>query len=67
MYLNEYRSKSERSVKSETICTPKGMLAVDIRTVLLAQIKLLNKKLAESSLNKANMSQVQALRCDLCG
>lgn len=46
---------------------PKGMLAVDTHTTLLAQIELFNKKLVKSSLSKANMSQVEALRCDLYG
>lgn len=64
MCLNEYRSKCDRSVKIETIGTPKGMLVVDTHTAVLAQIELLNKKLVESGLGKANMSQVQALRCD---
>lgn len=66
MCLNEYCSKSLRSVKFETLGTPKGLLVVDTHTALLAQIELLTKKLAESSLSKANMSQVEALRCDLC-
>ena len=47
--------------------TPKGMLAVDIHTILLTQIELLNKKLVENSLGKANLSQEQSLRCDFCG
>lgn len=67
MCLNEYISKSERSVKLETFGTPKGMLVVDTHTAFLAQIELLNRKLAECSFGKANVSQVQALRCDLCG
>lgn len=45
--LNEYCSKSERSVKIETLGKPKGMLAVDIHIVLLSQIELLNKKQLE--------------------
>lgn len=65
--LNEYCSTSERSVKIEAFGTPKGMLAVDTHIALLAQIELLNEKLAESSLGKANVSQVQALRCDFYG
>lgn len=56
--MNEYRSKSERSVKMETVGTPKGMLSIGTHTSLLAHIELLNKKLAESSLVKANVSQV---------
>lgn len=67
MCLNEYCLKGERSVKIEIVGTPKGMLVVDNHTALLAQIELLNKKLAESDLSKANVSQVQALRCNLCG
>lgn len=47
--------------------TPKGMLAIDTHTAHLAQILLLNKKLAERSLGKANVSQVHALRCDFYG
>lgn len=43
------------------------MLIVDTHIVFLTQIELLNKKLAKSSLGKANMSQVQTLRCDFCG
>ncbi|XP_050915607.1 uncharacterized protein LOC127130683 [Lathyrus oleraceus] len=46
---------------------PKGMLDIDTHNALLAHIELLNKKLAESNLVKANVIQVQALRCDLCG
>lgn len=56
MCLNESRSKSDKLVKIETASTPKGMLAVDTHTALLAQIELLNKKLAESSLSKENVS-----------
>lgn len=67
MCLNEYRSKSDKSVKIEIVGIPKGMLVVDTHTSLLAQIELLNKKLAKSSLGKANMSQVQALRYDFYG
>lgn len=67
MCLNEYHSKRERSVKIEILGTPKGMLTVDTHTALLAQIELLNKKLAEMSLDKPNVSQVQALRCDFYG
>lgn len=47
--------------------TTKGMLVVDTHIILLAQIELLNKKLAESSLTKANVSHVQARMCDFCG
>lgn len=65
--LNEYRSKSERSIKIEIMGTPKGMLVKDTHIALLAQIDLLNKKLAESNLGKANVSQVQAHRCDFYG
>lgn len=67
MCLNEYHSKSKRSVKIDIVGTPKGMLAVDTHNAFLAKIELLNKKLAESSLSKANVSQVQALRCDFFG
>lgn len=67
MCMNEYRSKNERSIKMETMGTPRGMLPIDTHTTLLAQIENLNKKLSESSLVKANMSQVQAFRCDLYG
>lgn len=67
MCMNEYRSKSKRSVKLETNGTPKGMSIVDTHTTLLAQIELLNKKLVEGCLNKANVSQVQALNYDFCG
>lgn len=67
MCLNEYRSKSERSINIETVDTPKGMLCIDTHTSLITQIKLLNKKLAESNLSKAYVTQVQALKCDLCG
>lgn len=67
MCMNEYRLKRERSVKIEIVGTHKGMLVVDTHTTLLAHIELLNKKVAESSLGKDNMSQVQALRCDFCG
>ncbi|XP_050909769.1 uncharacterized protein LOC127123611 [Lathyrus oleraceus] len=67
MCMNEYHSKSKSSVKIETVGMPKGMLVVDTHTALLAQIELLNKKLAESSLGKANVSQVQTLRCEFYG
>lgn len=67
MCTNEYRSKSERLVKLETVGTPKGMLPLNTHIALLVQIELLNKNLAESSLGRANISQVQALRCDLYG
>lgn len=36
--MNEYHSKSERSVKIETAGKPKGMLIVDTQTALLAPI-----------------------------
>lgn len=65
--FDEYRSKRKKSIKIEIVGMPKGMLAVYTHIALLAQIELLNKNLAESSLSKANVSQVQALRCDLCG
>lgn len=61
MCMNEYRSKRERSVKIEIVGTPKGMLVFDTHTSLLTLIELLNKKLVESRLGKANLSQVQAL------
>ncbi|XP_050908489.1 uncharacterized protein LOC127122147 [Lathyrus oleraceus] len=48
--MNGYYSKSERSVKIETVGRPKGMLVVYTHTSLLAQNELLKKKLAESSL-----------------
>lgn len=67
MCLNEYCSKSDKSVKFENVGTPKGMLAVDTHVALLVQIELLTKKIVESSLSKANVSQVQARRCDLYG
>ncbi|XP_050877304.1 uncharacterized protein LOC127081059 [Lathyrus oleraceus] len=67
MCMNEYRSKSERSVKLETSGTPKGMSTVDTHTALLAQVELLNKQLAKGCLNKANVSQVQSLKCDFYG
>lgn len=67
MCMNEYRSKSERSVKLETSGTSKGMLSLDTHTALLAQIELLNKQLAKWCLNKANVSQMQSLKCDFCG
>lgn len=67
MFLNEYRSKGERLVKTEIAGTPKGMLGTDTHTTLLAKIELLNKKLAENSLSKANVSRVQALKYDLYG
>lgn len=67
MCMNEYHYKSERSVKLETSGTPKGMLTIDTHTALLAQIELLNKQLAEGYLNKANVIQVQALKCDFFG
>lgn len=67
MCLNEYRLKSERSVKIETVGTPKGMLVVVTHTALLGQIKLLNKTLAGSNLKKAKMGHAQALRCNFCG
>lgn len=56
MCLHEFRSKSEKSVKTETVGTPKGMLVIDTHTTVLAQIELLNKKLAEISLSQANVS-----------
>lgn len=64
--MNDYCSKSERSVKLETSGTPKGMLTVDTYTALLAQIELLNKHLTEGNLNKSNVSQVQALKYEFC-
>lgn len=38
MCMNEYRSKSERSVKLETLGTPKGMLPLYTYTALLVQL-----------------------------
>lgn len=43
------------------------MLVVDTHIGHLTQIELLNKKLTESNLGKANVSQVQELRCDFYG
>lgn len=59
--------KSERSVKIEIVGMPKGMLPLYTHTALLAQVELLNKKLIERSLGRANVGHVQALRCDFCG
>lgn len=67
MCLNEYHSKSERSVKNEIVGTPRGMLVVDSHTALLAQIKLLNKKIAKSGISKANVRHVQPFRFDYYG
>lgn len=67
MCMNEYHSKSERLFRLETVGTPKSMLPLDTHTALLAQIELLNKKIAESRLGRANVSQVHALRCDFFG
>lgn len=67
MCMNEYRAKSKISVKFEMVGTPKGMLTVNTQTALLAQIELLNKQLVEGFLNRGNVSQIQALMCDLCG
>lgn len=67
MCMNEYYLKSEWSVKLETIDTLKGMLPLDTHKTLLSQIELLNRKLAESSSGRANVSQVQVLRCDFYG
>ena len=64
MCMNEYYSKSERSVKIKIMAKPKGMLVVDTHTSLLSKIELLNKKLVESSLDKANVRQIQAFRCE---
>lgn len=64
--MNDYRFKSERSVKLEIVGTPKGMVPLYTHTALLVQIELLNKKLVESNLGKANMIQIQALTCDFC-
>ncbi|MCI38080.1 hypothetical protein A2U01_0059308, partial [Trifolium medium] len=47
--MNEYRSKSDRKI---------GMIEVDTKTALLAQIEMLNKKLAAKTLAEANVSQV---------
>lgn len=52
MCLSEYHSKSERSVKIETVGTSKYMLVVDTYTILLAYIELLNQRLVERSLGK---------------
>ena len=41
MCMNEYHPKSKRSVKIETLGTPKGMLAIDTHIALLAHIELL--------------------------
>ncbi|GAU41120.1 hypothetical protein TSUD_288100 [Trifolium subterraneum] len=51
MCMNEYRSKSERDPKK------RGIIEVDTNTALLAQIELLNKKLAAKTLAEANVSQ----------
>ncbi|CAJ2677643.1 unnamed protein product [Trifolium pratense] len=60
MCMNEYRSKSERDPKK------RGVFDVDTNTALLAQIEILNKKLAAKTLAEANVSQVQEVRCDFC-
>ncbi|XP_050914751.1 uncharacterized protein LOC127129643 [Lathyrus oleraceus] len=57
MCMNEYRSKSERSINPEIVGMPKGMLAIDTHTALLAQIELVNKNLAERGSYKAKVSQ----------
>lgn len=67
MCLNEYCLRTERLVKTKIMGTPKGMLDIDTHIILLAQIELLNKTLAKSSLNKANVSQVQEMKCDFYG
>lgn len=67
MCMNEYHSKSGRSVKLRTNGTPKGMLTFDTYIALLAQIELLIKKIAKRCLNKANVSQIQSLKCDFYG
>ncbi|MCI51835.1 hypothetical protein A2U01_0073079, partial [Trifolium medium] len=41
------------------------MIDVDTKTTLLAQIEMLNKKLAAKSLAEANVSKVQEVRCDV--
>ncbi|CAJ2642327.1 unnamed protein product [Trifolium pratense] len=56
MCMNEYRSKSERDPKK------RGVFEVDTNTALLAQIEMLNKKLAAKTLAEANVSQVQEVR-----
>lgn len=43
------------------------MLPLDTHIARLAQIELLNKKLVGSNLGRSNVSQVQELRCALCG
>ncbi|XP_045830999.1 uncharacterized protein LOC123922316 [Trifolium pratense] len=57
MCMNEYRSKSDRK---------RGVITVDTNTALLAQIEILNKKLAAKSLAEVNASQVQEVKCDFC-
>ncbi|MCI54383.1 hypothetical protein A2U01_0075633, partial [Trifolium medium] len=57
MCMNEYRSKSDRK---------RGVIEVDTKTALLAQIEMLNKKLAAKTLAEANVSHVQKVRCDFC-
>lgn len=57
---NEYRS-SDRAVKQKVILT------VDANTTLLAQMEALSKHLVASQLEKANVSQIQTLKCDFCG
>lgn len=48
----------------ENVSMPKGMLSIGTHNTLLSHIELLNK-LAESSLVKAHVSQVQALKCEI--
>lgn len=67
IWLDEYRSKSERSLKIETFGPLIGTLVIDTHIALLAQIESLNKKLVEGILSKANVIQVQARRCDFYG
>lgn len=58
MCTNEYHAKSEGSVKLENVGSPKGTLPLDTHIALLAQIELLNKKLAENNLGRAKVSRV---------
>lgn len=48
------------------IGTQNGVLTIYTHIIFLAQIEFLNKRLGESILNQANVSQVQTLNF-LCG
>lgn len=67
MCQNEYRPQRDRGLKVED--KKKGIWELDSHTNILAQLEVLAKKLAGSTIipRNTNVSQAQVLQCDFYG